>query len=198
MKPWMWTVMGAALATVAGLAVAADKKVEAKDSRFMEWSGILLLAHTNALGTVTNLTIKTPWGHVSLVTNGVSSATVREWAKFHDRAVAVKGNLVTIDRKMTFTTTAPIKDVTPSLKGGVLQVSLTEDDKVSFIMYRAPDGKTSYTVETNGMSEATLKGYYRMSEKPVEIDGKISQADMTIYGVRAIRAARPPAKKKGK
>ena len=193
MKRLVWLAMGAAMTMTASAVAAADKKAEEKeDDSIRAFNAAVLTAYTNGFGQVTNMTLPGSWGALNIITNGVPANTVREWGKLHDRAVETKGKFwFDKTNAMWFVKIlSPIKDVTPSLKGGILQVTLTEDNKFSFMLYRTLDNRYSYDVQTNGMNGATLKGYYAYSEKAVEIDGKISQSNMKIYDVRSIRLAR--------
>ena len=195
MKRLTWIAAVPMMAAFVGLAGPAD---DAGPSPVRAFTDATMLVKTNARGAVSVVTIATSRSQSYLVvTNGMSAGSLRDWLKFNDRAVDVKGEVSQVSNKLCLTLSGPVKDVTPSLQGGTLQVNTTKEEKKFMgASYVSSDRRFTYTVETNGLSEAAVNQLIELRGRCVDIDGRISQCVMKIVDVRSVIHNKMAEKKK--
>jgi len=195
------TWMGVALSIVAGVSVAmgAGKKPAADVEPASEttFSGATMLVTTNAGGNVVQATIATTSATYGLLTNGIPVAVLKDWLRFNDRIVDVKGEVSQGAVGLCIKVVGTIRDVTPLLRGGTLTVRVNDKKEITQVTFAVPDRQLNYGVATNGLPDATIKGLPKLNGMVVDIDGKISPSRGIITDVKSIRPGKV-SKKKGK
>ena len=195
MRRWAWFM---AIMIAAPAVLAAGKKASdaAGPSSVRPFTDVTFIVQTNMQGDVTEVVVQTsPTQSYRVLTNGVSGAALREWVRFNDRPVNLKGEVTQVGDHLCLAIAGPIKDVTPSLRGVALHVSVDKEKRFGRAWCTTSGNRFTYNIETNGLSEATIKQVCDWNQTTADIEGKISQIKMAISDVRSIKVIKPKKSK---
>jgi len=159
----------------------------------LSFAGVALLAPTNAQGGLCEISIRTGSSRYLISTNNLAPTVIQQCIRLHDKPVALKGEVSAQGKDLCLRIIGQIRDMTPSLAGVQLSVTVDANGKVTSARITTNDRKLdqqfTYDIALNKMTDEELKKIAALNGRIVNIDGEISQSTMKVTLRSPIRAS---------
>jgi hypothetical protein len=178
------------VAAVAGSAALAAAPADDLMNPVTQLANVAVKVTTNKSGAVSKVLIRTMRSTFEISLKDLAPGALQTLTSLDDKRASMQGELTVTNGVTVVKVIGPIKDVTPTLSGGMLRCVQNQ------ATYKV--GSDTFDIATTGVPEGTLKTLMDWGgERPADLDARLSIWDNRIYDLRAIRAKAAPAKKPG-
>ena len=186
MRMMRWTVLAALM-----LCMQSWAKEDEGPASVSLFTGACLTVVTNAQGQVTSATVLTASALYNLLLKGMDASTLATLAKMNDKPVDIRGEVLQISNALWIKPIGSIKDVTPSLKGMKLTAVMDPNThQIAAARLATADDSYSYGVVLKKLTPELTKDIVRLNGKKVDVEGEISQGNLTLTITGTIRESK--------